>query len=117
MIQINAVLKPFKSDDVCEALWEAGFSGYTLMDCEGPQKRAEIYRGSEYTPPDRRAHKMLVIVVADVDEAYVYDIIRKASLTGKPGDGIIWSTGVKAGLHISTGEALEVRIKNADGRN
>ena len=117
MKQVSAIIKPFKMEDVKEALYEAGFKHLTLVDVRGvgsTRGDSEIYRGSTYTQPDFFAKAMLILLVPDGEEQRAVKIIAKAAKTGKMGDGIIWTTPVESALHIRSDNGLEYRLNNFD---
>lgn len=103
---VTAIIKPFKVDDVKEALKGAGINGMTVSEVKGFGRQGghtETYRGSEYQIDFVPKMKMeLVIEDADVDR--VVDIIVKAASTGKIGDGKVWVTNVEQIVRIRTGE-------------
>ncbi len=108
---ITAVIKPFKTDDVREALDTFGgvVSGVTVTEVFGAGRQkghTEIYRGAEYvtnlTPKTK-----IEILCGDSDVKDIMGIIAKVANTGKIGDGKIWVTGVEAALRIRTGETDE----------
>ncbi len=103
---ITAIVKPFKLDDVKDALKAAGIQGMTVSEVRGFGRQgghSETYRGAEYTiefVPKVRVE--LVIDDADVDRAVT--AIRTAANTGKIGDGKVWITSVERLVRIRTGE-------------
>lgn len=103
---VTAIIKPFKVDDVKEALKGAGVHGMTVSEVKGFGRQGghtETYRGSEYQIDFVPKMKMeLVIEDADVDR--VVDVIVKAASTGKIGDGKVWVTNVEQIVRIRTGE-------------
>ncbi len=106
MKKIEAVIKPFKLDDVKEALHEVGVSGITVTEAKGfgrQKGHTELYRGAEYVV-DFLPKVKLEVVVDDGLADRVVDAIAAAARTGRIGDGKIFvSTGVEA-LRIRTGE-------------
>ena len=109
MKKIEAILKPFKLDDVRSALSEAGVSGMTVMEVKGfgrQKGHTELYRGSEYTIDFLPKVKMEV-VVKDSEAAKVVKIIQDTAKTGKIGDGKIFVLNVEECIRIRTGEAYE----------
>ena len=106
MKMIMAVIKPFKLDDVREALTEIGIEGLTVTEVRGfgrQKGQTEIYRGAEYTVSFLPKLKMEV-VVADkkVDEAIA--VIQDAANTGRIGDGKIFVYDIEKAIRIRTGE-------------
>jgi nitrogen regulatory protein PII len=103
---ITAVIKPFKLDDVKDALKAIGVQGMTVGEVRGFGRQGghtETYRGSEYNIDF--VPKVRVEVVVDDDAAdQVVDAIRSGAATGKIGDGKIWVTTVERLLRIRTGE-------------
>ena len=106
MKKIEAVIKPFKLDEVREALQELGASGLTVTEVKGfgrQKVNTELYRGAEYTVDILPKCKVEVIVSDElVDKAI--DAIIKAARTGKIGDGKIFVTDVSQVVRIRTGE-------------
>jgi nitrogen regulatory protein P-II 1 len=103
---VVAVVKPFKLDEVKEALREIGVNGLTASDVEGfgrQRGHTEVYRGAEYQVDF--VPKVRVEVLCDDDRAAaVAETITKAARTGKIGDGKIWVLGVDQVVRIRTGE-------------
>lgn len=106
MKKIEAILKPFKLDDVREALNEIGVTGMTATEVKGfgrQKGHTELYRGAEYVVDFLPKVKIEIVVGADkVDECI--DVIINASRTGKIGDGKIFVTDVEKVIRIRTGE-------------
>ena len=103
---ITAIVKPFKLDDVKDALKAAGVQGITVSEVRGFGRQGghtETYRGAEYKI-DFVPKARLEIVVADDAVDGVVDAIKAAASTGKIGDGKIWVTGVDRIIRIRTGE-------------
>ena len=103
---ITAIVKPFKLDDVKDALKTAGVTGITVSEARGFGRQGghtETYRGTEYKI-DFVPKARLEIVVADDAVDGVVDAIKAAASTGKIGDGKIWVTGVDRIIRIRTGE-------------
>jgi nitrogen regulatory protein PII len=103
---VTAVIKPFKVDDVKEALKAAGIQGLTVSDARGFGRQGghtETYRGSEYQI-DFIPKSKLELVVADPEVDRVVEVIRLSAMTGKIGDGKIWVTTVDDIVRIRTGE-------------
>ena len=107
MKMIKAVIKPFKLDEVKEALQEIGIQGMTVTEVKGfgrQKGHSEIYRGSEYTV-DLLANVVLVICgPSDVAETVIQTIL-KAAHTGRIGDGKIFVSNVEEVYRIRTGES------------
>ena len=103
---ITAIIKPFKLDDVKNALKEAGVAGMTVAEVQGFGRQSghtEVYRGAEYTVDF--VPKVRVEVLVDVFKAEeVADVITRAARTGKIGDGKIWITEIERVIRIRTGE-------------
>ncbi|MEN8257726.1 MAG: P-II family nitrogen regulator [Thermodesulfobacteriota bacterium] len=106
MKKIEAIIKPFKLDDVKEALNEIGITGMTMTDVKGYGRQKghkEIYRGAEYMVDFIPKIKIGIIVSADkVDE--VVETIVSAARTGKIGDGKIFVLPVDDVIRVRTGE-------------
>ena len=103
---VTAVIKPFKLDDVKDALKEAGSSGITVSEVRGFGRQGghtETYRGAEYKI-DFVPKVSLATVVDEARVDEVVDAIAKAAATGKIGDGKIWVTNVDRVVRIRTGE-------------
>ena len=109
MKRIDAIIKPFKLEDVKEALTEVGIMGMTVTEVKGFGRQkchTEIYRGSEYTV-DFLPKLKLELVVADDQAANAVKSIQAAANTGKIGDGKIFITSVESATRIRTGETGE----------
>jgi nitrogen regulatory protein PII len=103
---VTAIVKPFKLDDVKEALKAAGVQGMTVSEVQGFGRQAghtEVYRGTEYSVEFVPKVKIEVIV-ARGEELRVVDAIAAAAQTGKIGDGKIWVTDLDGLIRIRTGE-------------
>ena len=109
MKQITAILKPFKLEEVREALAECGVTGLTVTEVKGfgrQKGHTELYRGAEYVVDFLPKVKVEVVVkTSEVDRCV--DAIVKAARTGKIGDGKIFITSVESVLRIRTGEQDE----------
>ena len=106
MKKIEAIIKPFKLDDVKDALNEIGIRGMTISEVKGYGRQkghTEIYRGAEYVVDFIPKVKIEVVVPADVADQVV-DSIRNAANTGKIGDGKIFVTPVERIIRVRTGE-------------
>ncbi|MCC5812204.1 MAG: P-II family nitrogen regulator [Ectothiorhodospiraceae bacterium] len=112
MKKIEAVIKPFKLDDVREALSDIGVTGMTVTEVKGfgrQKGHTELYRGAEYVVVFLPKMKV-ELVVADDDVERCTDAIVNAAKTGKIGDGKIFVTAVERVLRIRTGEENEDAI-------
>jgi len=112
MKKIEAVIKPFKLDEVREALSEIGVSGLTVTEVKGfgrQKGHTELYRGAEYVV-DFLPKVKIEIVVADASVDNAIDAIVKAARTGKIGDGKIFVTPVDQVVRIRTGETGEEAV-------
>ena len=106
MKKIEAIIKPFKLDEVKEALHEVGVSGITVTEAKGfgrQKGHTELYRGAEYVV-DFLPKVKIEIVVDDAQVERAVEAIQKAAHTGKIGDGKIFVTPVEQALRIRTGE-------------
>ena len=112
MKMIEAVIKPFKLDEVREALAEVGVTGLTVTEVKGfgrQKGHTELYRGAEYVVDFLPKVKIEVAVVDKlVDQAI--EAIIKAARTGKIGDGKIFVTAVEHVVRIRTGETNEAAV-------
>ena len=109
MKKIEAIIKPFKLDDLKEALSEAEITGMTVSDVKGygrQQGHSELYRGAEYIV-DFIPKVKVDLVVSDENVDKVVDIITNATKTGKIGDGKIFVSSVERVIRIRTGEENE----------
>lgn len=106
MKKIEAIIKPFKLDDVKEALNEIGIHGMTVSEVKGYGRQKghkEIYRGAEYVV-DFVPKIKIEIVVAEAQLEEVLEKIKVSAVTGKIGDGKIFVTTVEQVIRIRTGE-------------
>ncbi len=106
MKKIEAVIKPFKLDDVKEGLNDIGIHGMTVSEIKGYGRQkghTEIYRGAEYAVDFIPKIKIEIVIPAERTEAVV-EAIRKAAYTGKIGDGKIFVIPVEQAIRIRTGE-------------
>ncbi len=104
---IKAIIKPFKLDDVREALSEVGVQGITVSEVKGfgrQKGHTELYRGAEYVV-DFLPKVKLEAVIADDKVDAVIEAIRGAANTGKIGDGKIFVMAVEQAVRIRTGES------------
>ena len=112
MKKIEAVIKPFKLDEVKEALQELGVQGMTVIEAKGygrQKGQTELYRGAEYVV-DFLPKIKVELIVADGDVERAIEAIVKAARTGKIGDGKIFVTAVEQVVRIRTGESGEAAI-------
>src|SRR5450830_328386 len=101
---ITAILKPFKLDDVKNALQAHGITGMTVSEASGFGRQGghtEVYRGAEYTV-DLIPKIRLEIVIDDGDAESVIGVIVKSAFTGSIGDGKVWSTPVDQIVRVRT---------------
>jgi nitrogen regulatory protein P-II 1 len=110
--KIEAIIKPFKLDEVKEALHEIGVSGITVTEAKGfgrQKGHTELYRGAEYVV-DFLPKVKLEVVVADDQAPRVVEAIAAAAQTGRIGDGKIFVSAIESALRIRTGETDEDAI-------
>jgi nitrogen regulatory protein P-II 2 len=103
---VTAIIKPFKLDDVREALSEIGVQGITVTEVKGfgrQKGHTELYRGAEYVVDFLPKVKIEAVVAAEMTDK-VIDAISKAANTGKIGDGKIFVSSVEQTVRIRTGE-------------
>ncbi len=106
MKKIEAIIKPFKLEDVKEALAEVGVQGMTVVEVKGfgrQKGHTEIYRGSEYTVDFLPKVKLEVVVENDRADGVVAAIVKAAN-TGKIGDGKVFVSEISEAIRIRTGE-------------
>ncbi|MCF6210991.1 Nitrogen regulatory protein P-II [hydrothermal vent metagenome] len=106
MKKIEAVIKPFKLDDVREALSEIGITGMTVTEVKGfgrQKGHTELYRGAEYVVDFLPKVKLEIVVATDRVDASI-EAITSAARTGKIGDGKIFVSSVERAVRIRTGE-------------
>jgi len=106
MKKIEAIIKPFKLDEVKEALQEVGVQGMTVSEVKGfgrQKGHTELYRGAEYVV-DFLPKIKLDIIVKETEVQKVVEAIQKAAKTGRIGDGKIFVTSVEDVIRIRTGE-------------
>lgn len=109
MKKIEAIIKPFKLEDVKEALAEVGIEGMTVTEVKGfgrQKGHTEIYRGSEYTVDFLPKIKVELVIADDRAEAAVEAIV-KAARTGKIGDGKVFVSAIEEAIRIRTEERGE----------
>lgn len=103
---VTAIIKPFKLDEVKEALESYGIAGMTVSEASGYGRQrghSEVYRGAEYNV-DLVPKVRLEVIVEDMDAGSVVDVIVKASQTGRIGDGKVWTSPVEDVVRVRTGE-------------
>ena len=109
MKKIEAIFKPFKLDEVREALSEIGVCGLTVTEVKGfgrQKGHTELYRGAEYVV-DFLPKVKVEVVVKDSDAERCIEAVVKAAKTGKIGDGKIFVTSIESVVRIRTGEVGE----------
>ena len=107
--KIEAIIKPFKLDEVKEALHEIGVSGITVLEAKGfgrQKGHTELYRGAEYVV-DFLPKVKLEVVTADDQAQRVVEAISNAAQTGRIGDGKIFVSTIDTAIRIRTGETDE----------
>ena len=103
---VTAVIKPFKLDEVREALSAIGVQGITVTEVKGfgrQKGHTELYRGAEYVV-DFLPKVKIEVVIADENLARAVEAIRKAAQTGRIGDGKIFVSSIDEAIRIRTGE-------------
>ena len=112
MKKIEAIIKPFKLDDVKQALNDIGLQGMTITEVKGYGRQKghkEIYRGAEYLVDFIPKIKIEIVVPTDkVDQ--VIDVIKKSAYTGKIGDGKIFVMSLEQVIRVRTGESGDAAI-------
>lgn len=112
MKKIEAIIKPFKLDDVRESLSEIGIAGMTATEVKGfgrQKGHTELYRGAEYVVDFLPKVKIEIVVTEEQAEPCI-EAITEAARTGKIGDGKIFVTAVEKVIRIRTGEQDEAAI-------
>ena len=112
MKKIEAIIKPFKLDDVKSAVHELGVQGLTVSEVKGfgrQKGHTELYRGAEYVVDFLPKLKLEIVVADDQTESVVGAIVAAAS-TGKIGDGKIFVLSVENAIRIRTGETAEAAL-------
>ncbi|MDG2090921.1 MAG: P-II family nitrogen regulator [Gammaproteobacteria bacterium] len=112
MKMINAIIKPFKLDDVREALSEIGVQGITVTEVKGfgrQKGHTELYRGAEYVV-DFLPKLKIEVAVTDSALDQTIETITKAANTGKIGDGKIFVSDISQAIRIRTGESGDEAI-------
>lgn len=106
MKKIEAIIKPFKLDEVKEALQEVGLQGITVTEAKGfgrQKGHTELYRGAEYVVDFLPKVKVEIVLADETAEAAI-DAIRNAAQTGRIGDGKIFVSHIEEVIRIRTGE-------------
>lgn len=109
MKKIEAIIKPFKLEDVKDALVEIGIHGMTVTDVKGygrQQGHTELYRGAEYVV-DFLPKVKIEVTVSEAELDKVVEVIVKTAKTGKIGDGKIFVSSIEKAIRIRTGEVDE----------
>jgi len=112
MKKIEAIIKPFKLDEVKEALQEVGVQGITVTEAKGfgrQKGHTELYRGAEYVVDFLPKVKIEIVVPDDRLEAAI-DAIQKAARTGRIGDGKIFISRIDDAIRIRTGERGDTAV-------
>jgi nitrogen regulatory protein P-II 1 len=112
MKKVEAIIKPFKLDEVREALSEIGVTGLTVTEVKGfgrQKGHTELYRGAEYVVDFLPKVKVEVIMADNLVERAIEAVV-KAARTGKIGDGKIFVTSVEQVVRIRTGESGEAAV-------
>ena len=112
MKKIEAIIKPFKLDEVKDALQEAGVHGITVTEAKGfgrQKGHTELYRGAEYVVDFLPKLKIDIVIADDLLEQAI-EAIQKSAHTGRIGDGKIFVTNVERAVRIRTGESGESAI-------
>jgi nitrogen regulatory protein P-II 1 len=107
MKKIEAIIKPFKLDEVKEALQEVGLQGITVTEAKGfgrQKGHTELYRGAEYVVDFLPKVKIEIVLGADMVEKAI-EAIRRAAQTGRIGDGKIFVSTIEEAIRIRTGES------------
>jgi len=110
MKKIEAVVKPFKLEDVKEALVEAGIEGMTISEVKGygrQQGHSELYRGAEYVVEFIPKIKIEIVVSTQEFADIAVNAIKRAAHTGKIGDGKIFVSDISTVVRVRTGERDE----------
>jgi nitrogen regulatory protein P-II 1 len=103
---VTAIIKPFKLEDVKNALEAYGITGLTISEASGYGRQrghTEVYRGAEYTV-DLVPKVRIEVLVEDDDVSAVVDVITKSAQTGRIGDGKVWTVPVDTVVRVRTGE-------------
>lgn len=103
---ITAVVKPYRLDEIKDALQAFGVHGLTVTEASGfgrQRGHTEVYRGAEYTV-DLVPKVRIEVLVEDGDAEQLIEVVVKAARTGKIGDGKVWSVAVDTAVRVRTGE-------------
>ena len=106
MKKIEAIIKPFKLDEVKEALHEVGLQGITIIEAKGfgrQKGHTELYRGAEYAVDFLPKVKIELVILDDMLERAV-EAIQQAAYTGRIGDGKIFISSIEEAIRVRTGE-------------
>ncbi|GAA3681013.1 MULTISPECIES: P-II family nitrogen regulator [Yimella] len=109
---VTAIIKPFKLDEVKEALEAYGVAGMTISESSGYGRQrghSEVYRGAEYTV-DFVSKLRIEVLVEDMDAHSVAEVIVKSAQTGRIGDGKVWIMPVEDVVRVRTGERGEAAL-------
>ena len=112
MKKIEAIIKPFKLDEVKDALQEAGVDGITVTEAKGfgrQKGHTELYRGAEYVVDFLPKLKINIIIADNLLEQAI-EAIQKSANTGRIGDGKIFVTNVEQAVRIRTGETGDAAV-------
>ena len=112
MKKVEAVIKPFKLDEVKEALQDLGIQGMTVLEAKGYGRQkghTELYRGAEYVV-DFLPKIKIEVVIGDDQLASVLQVIQDAARTGRIGDGKIFISTIEEAIRIRTGEKGDAAI-------
>jgi nitrogen regulatory protein P-II 1 len=112
MKKVEAIIKPFKLDEVKDALGEIGIQGMTVSEVKGFGRtggKKEVYRGSAYVV-DFVPKVKIEVVVAESQVSQVIETVQNAAKTGRIGDGKIFVTGIEDAIRIRTGERGESAV-------
>ncbi len=112
MKKIEAIIKPFKLDDVKEALQDVGLTGMTVIDARGfgrQKGHTELYRGAEYVV-DFLPKIKIELIVSDTKVEQALTVIKDAAHSGRIGDGKIFVSPVDDAVRIRTGETGDMAI-------
>ncbi|MEW5838806.1 MAG: P-II family nitrogen regulator [Pseudomonadota bacterium] len=112
MKKVEAIIKPFRLDDVREALMELGITGMTATEVKGfgrQKGHTELYRGAEYVV-DFLPKMKIEVVVSDAQVDAIVNAILKTAKTGKTGDGKIFVSDIERAIRIRTGEEDDAAV-------